>query len=58
MEMRHHVTDMAEVSTLWLYLLRAMYLLIAVVPWGYVLREYITAPGDPWSGTGSQESLT
>jgi len=149
--MRHHVTDMAEVSTLRLYLLRAMYLLIAVglgltiwpgilapgnashmgsvvrsmlgalalmalwgvrypvkmlplllfeftwkviwvvafglvpwlgggldaarqetlfeclmgvvlvplaVPWGYVLREYITAPGDPWRGTGSQESLT
>jgi hypothetical protein len=23
------------------------------VPWGYFLRHYITAPGDPWSGTRS-----
>jgi hypothetical protein len=144
--MRHRVTDTAEVSTLRLYLLRAMYLLIAVglgltiwpgilapgnashmgsvvrsmlgalalmalwgvrypvkmlplllfeftwkvvwvlafglapwlgggldtarqetlfeclmgvvlvplaVPWGYVLRQYIIAPGNPWSGTAS-----
>jgi hypothetical protein len=43
MEMRHHVTDMAEVSTL----------VPLAVPWGYVLREYITATGDPWNGRGS-----
>lgn len=29
-----------------------------VVPWGYVFRKYIKAPGDPWRGTGSHESLT
>lgn len=22
--------------------------IIAVVPWGYVWRRYVTAPGDPW----------
>jgi hypothetical protein len=68
MEMKHDLSDMAEVSTLRLYLLRAMYLLIAVglglTIWpgilapgnashmGSVARS-ITAPGDPWSGPGS-----
>jgi hypothetical protein len=73
MKMRHHVTGTAVVSPLRLYLLRAMYLLIAVglglTIWpgilapgnashmGSVVRS-VTAPGDPWSGTGSQVSLT
>jgi hypothetical protein len=44
----------SDVSTLRLYLLRAMYTFMAVVlvplamPWGYVFNQFLRAPGDKW----------
>lgn len=45
--------DAARQETLYECLMGVVLVPLAV-PWGYVLRQYVTAAGDPWTGTARQ----